>query len=289
MTGTLSQSCASLAKHCGAAAQGDCCESMPVPGGTYSRSYDGVDYLDPSAVATVSAFSLDRYEVTVGRFRAFVEADMGTQAHPPGAGAGAHPKIAGSGWRVEFTKHLAQDTQALKSALACIPQQTWTPERQSRETFPINCVNWYTAFAFCIWDGGRLPTEAEWNFAASGGSEHRFYPWSQPPDSALIDDTFAVYCGGTCDMQAVGSRSPKGDGRWGQADLGGNAWEWVLDWDPVKYRLPCVDCAEVNGGRYRAFRGGSNDDLAPTLRAATRHVYFPDYRGNIGLRCARAL
>ena len=73
----------------------------------------------------------------------------------------------------------------------------------------------------------------------------------------------------------------------GPNGFGGNAWEWMLDWDPVNYPVPCHDCAIVSDGKYRAFRSGSNDDLAPTLRSATRHVYYPEYRGNIGVRCAR--
>ena len=90
-------------------------------------------------------------------------------------------------------------------------------------------------------------------------------------------------------MQNVGSKSPKGDGRWGQSDLSGNTWEWTLDWDAVVYPMPCRDCAVVTAGNYRAFRSGSNDDLAPTLRSATRHVYTPEYRGVIGARCAKSI
>ncbi|HJX66603.1 MAG TPA: SUMF1/EgtB/PvdO family nonheme iron enzyme [Polyangia bacterium] len=86
---------------------------------------------------------------------------------------------------------------------------------------PQNCMDWYTAFAFCAWDGGRLATEAEWNCAASGDGEQRYFPWSNPSTSTVIDDNYAVYCGGSCNgTQNVGSKATKGDGRWGQADLG---------------------------------------------------------------------
>ena len=67
----------------------DCCKSLLVPGGTFDRSYDGVDFMDPNYPATVSDFYLDKYEITVGRFRQFVNAGMGTQTSPPAAGAGA--------------------------------------------------------------------------------------------------------------------------------------------------------------------------------------------------------
>jgi hypothetical protein len=67
-----------------------CCAVLAVPGGTFNRSNDG------NYPATLSSFGLDRFEVTVGRFRAFVSAGMGTQASPPLPGSGAHPRIAGS-------------------------------------------------------------------------------------------------------------------------------------------------------------------------------------------------
>jgi sulfatase modifying factor 1 len=286
-TGGTAPGCKGLAATCGSSGNDDCCNSLLVPGGTFDRSYDGVDFLDPSYPATVSDFYLDKYEITVGRFRVFVNAGRGTQSTPPGEGTGAHPRITGSGWSSTWNTNLPASTAALETALQChADYQTWTDTPGSNESMPVNCLDWYTAFAFCAWDGGRLPTEAEWNYAASGGSEHRYYPWSSPPTSTTIDDSYAVYCGGTCKLQSVGTR-PKGDGRWGQSDLGGNAWEWTLDWGGGSYPMPCHDCAAVTAGSYRAFRSGSNDDIAATLRSAVRHVYYPEHRGNIGVRCAR--
>jgi hypothetical protein len=82
-------SCSGLAATCGPSGNDDCCTSLLVPGGTFYRSYDGVDFTDKSYPATVADFYLDKYEITVGRFRAFVNAGMGTQASPPASGAGA--------------------------------------------------------------------------------------------------------------------------------------------------------------------------------------------------------
>ena len=286
----MAPSCKGLAAICGPSGNDDCCKSLLVSGGTFYRSYDGIDYTDKSHPATVSDFYLDKYEVTVGRFRMFVNAGMGTQKSPPGDGAGAHPKIAGSGWSSTWNTKLAGNPEALKTAQKCFAAyQTWTDTPGGNESKPQNCLDWYTAFAFCAWDGGRLATEAEWNYAASGGSEQRYYPWSSPPSSTTIDDSYAVYCGGTCtSLQTVGSKSPKGDGRWGQSDLGGNAWEWTLDWNPSPFPMPCHDCAVMNVGSFRNFRSGAFDDIGATLRSSTRHVYFPEYRGIIGVRCARS-
>lgn len=283
-------SCRELRPTCGLPPNhDDCCHSLRIPGGTFRRSYDGVDFLDPSARATVGDFYLDKYEVTVARFRAFVSAGMGTRVHPPAKGAGAHPRIAGSGWNADWNTKLAADTAGLKASVRCHEAYaSWTDRPGANEDKPINCLDWYTAFAFCAWDGGRVPTEAEWNYAAAGGSEQRYYPWSVPSPSMTIDDSYAVYCGGTCKLLDVGSK-PRGDGRWGHSDLGGNVWEWTLDFAGGAYPMPCDDCADVKAGPYRAFRSGSNDDIAATLRSSVRHVYYPDYHGVVGIRCARSV
>ncbi|MBI4705590.1 MAG: SUMF1/EgtB/PvdO family nonheme iron enzyme [Deltaproteobacteria bacterium] len=278
-----------------------CCKNESVLGGSFYRSYDGVDYKDQSFPATLSTFNLDVYEITVGRFRVFAEAGKGTQQSPPAPGAGAHPKIADSGWQQAWTsdKKLEADKAALKTALKCSPSQTWTDSAGANEKLPINCITWYEAFAFCAWDGGRLPTEAEWNYAAAGGSEQRYYPWSNPPSSTAIDSSYAVYfCLGDgkqspdcslADILAVGSRSPKGDGRWGQADLGGSMWEWVLDWYAAPYPdKTCNNCANLVAASLRVGRGGCWFGVASGLLSADRGDFYPSFRGlGVGSRCAR--
>jgi formylglycine-generating enzyme required for sulfatase activity len=266
---------------------------LRVTGGTYYRGYNGVDMTDKSYPATVAAFYLDKYEVTVGRFRQFVNAGMGTQANPPAASAGAHPLIAGSGWDSTWNTKLPADTASLKAAMICDStyypgSETWTDTAGTNESQPMNCLDWYTAFAFCAWDGGRLPTEAEWDYAASGGSEQRYYPWSSPPTSTTIDDTYAVYCGNSCGPQNVGSMSPKGDGKWGQSDLAGNMGEWVLDaW--ADYPIPCDNCAVLTSSDPRdSVRSGNFSYTALGVRSGWRIKEIPYYRDrDIGVRCAR--
>jgi formylglycine-generating enzyme required for sulfatase activity len=286
-------SCIDLAPACGSGRATSCCVGNAVPGGTFLRSYDVASdnaFPDTSSPATVSDFVLDAYEVTVGRFRRFVAVGAATQAGPPPPGAGAHARIANSGWNASWTASLAMDPTALAAALGCSASATWTAAPGANETLPINCTTWFDAFAFCAWDGGFLPSEAEWNYAASGGGEQRAYPWSVPPSSLVISCTDANYAGpcppGATD--AVGSRSPTGDARWGHADLAGNVGEWVLD-SNVAYTTPCGDCATVDSQASKIVRGFAFHDGAGLMRAAER-LGFPatTRHDGFGFRCARA-
>jgi sulfatase modifying factor 1 len=295
-------SCAALPATCGASGSDSCCNSLAVPSGSYDRSYDlAGDGNSGNTMypATVSGFRLDKYEVTVGRFRSFVTAGMGTQASPPVPGVGAHAKIAGSGWDPAWNASLATNTAALVAAVKCnSTYQTWTDTPAANEHRPMNCITWYEAMAFCAWDGGYLPTEAEWNYAATGGDQQRAYPWSSPASSLTLDGSHASYDDGTncvgdgaagcavTDLVAVGSKSA-GDGRWGQSDLAGNVFEWALDWY-VNYANPCTDCANITAASSRVIRGGGFNDDATALRAGLRFNDTPaDRNDNIGVRCAR--
>ncbi len=273
----------------------DCCESKPVQGGKFFRNYDGlkdafiIPHVDKSYPATVSTFSLDTFEVTVGRFRAFVEAGLGTQARPPAPGSGAHPKIKDTGWDALWSSRLEPDTLALSSALECgtlneepVP---WTKKAGGGERLPLLCVSWYEAFAFCAWDGGRLPTNTELNYAASGGAEQRVYPWGSAPYTGA----HAFKCDGNCtakDFAVVGSH-PLGNGKWGHADLAGSVSEWVFD--SAVYPGPSgVDPADTKDTLSRYTRGGGYSS-APQLEmlSASEHQRRAVDRIGIGLRCAR--
>ena len=287
-------SCARLPASCGPEGDENCCSAaVPVPGGTFQRGYDvavGSTFSSRNFPASVRPFLLDRFEVTVGRFRAFVESGLGTQAKPPSPGDGAR-RLNGAdrqgGWESSWNSTLPADTAALLASLKCdSSNQTWTDAPEANEELPINCVSWYEAAAFCAWDGGFLPTETEWHFAASGGNAQRAYPWSIPAGSTSIDTSYANYAGDR--TRPVGRTSPRGDARWGHADLGGNVWEWNLDWHSPTYSIPCVDCSNLSEPPNRVIRGGSYYDAAPVLRSASRYPFLPEQRGaNIGVRCAR--
>ena len=148
-------------------------------------------------------------------------------------------------------------------------------------------MSWYVAEAFCIWDGGRLPTEAEWNAAAAGGEEQRVYPWSSPPASQAITNAQAGYGGAQPDRP--GAHSPAGDGRWGHADLAGNLWEWVFDYYATPYPSDsCADCADHTVSPYRGNRGGSYVNTAASVIVSLRAGLQPELTdATVGFRCAR--
>jgi formylglycine-generating enzyme required for sulfatase activity len=232
----------------------------------------------PEHDATVDGFYLDTFEVTVGRFRAFVQAYSGT---PPPAGSGDHHGL-GVGWQPAWPTHA--NASALKASLVCGSEATWT-QTPEQETRPINCVSWYVAFAFCVWDGGRLPTEAEWEYAAAGGGQNRLYPWGGVAPNPLLTANFENNQPGPV---AVGSYI-NGKSQWSQQDLGGNVLEHVVDgFKDDWYSHSCDNCAQ-NSGVTRIVRGGSWDQNAKYMRAAFRADGAPDGTNTVtGFRCARS-
>ncbi len=278
--------------NCGPNSSDSCCASPLVRGGTYSRSYDGIteDLTDPQYRATVSDFRLDKYEVTMGRFRRFVDAFVGGWRPTPGSGKHAHLNCGSglvgaggyeTGWVAGWTSKLPASRAEWESSVKCVRPIPGLDEKK-----PVYCITWYEAAAFCLWDGGFLPSEAEWNYAAAGGSEQRVYPWSlpYPPGSTTLTPADAKQSAGL--YSDVGSY-PAGFGRWAHADLAGNVWEWILDWyhDPYS-ETECNDCADLTASTYRVTRGGGSS--AEWLRAGVRYSSAPAVRTVDGTRCARS-
>jgi formylglycine-generating enzyme required for sulfatase activity len=243
-----------------------------VPGGTYNRSND------PNYPATVSDFRLDRYEVTVGRFRKFVEAySQNMVVH--GAGRNPH-NTEDPGWQGIWST-LPADAYALRTRLSCGgPYQTWTDAPGANEHLPMTCLDAELANAFCTWDGGRVPTEAEWKFAAAGGDEQRQYPWGaeEPGENSAR----AIF--GDEDIAPVGSISA-GQGRWGHMDLAGNVPEWTRD-RYSSYPMPCHDCSNFDPLGDPVFRGGGVYGGAEFLQSSQRALGY-QVTPATGVRCAR--
>jgi formylglycine-generating enzyme required for sulfatase activity len=258
----------------------------------------------------VSDFRLDTYLVTVARFRKFVAAwDQGS-GYLPSVGAGKHAHLNGgqgladsgapgaceAGWAGDTYDRkldLTNDTLDCQSGAS-----TWTSSPGANEKRPMNCVNWFEAYAFCIWDGGFLPSEAEYVYAAAGGNEQRLYPWgSADPGTA---NQYAIYncnypdpgmaCDGSNRNIAPAGAAAMGAGRWGQFDLVGNLIEWTLDWFAPAYANPCNDCANLATGSGRSPRDGyfSTPDVTLLRSSYRNNGFYPANRSfTYGFRCAR--
>ncbi|MBI5535280.1 MAG: SUMF1/EgtB/PvdO family nonheme iron enzyme [Deltaproteobacteria bacterium] len=298
--GGLSQSCSS-GPLCGTA-QDSCCTSIDLPGGSYPRGRGaaGTDQCPvgmtcypsemPEHTGNVAQYRLDKYEVTLSRFRRFVEQYDGTA---PPAGAGENPSIPNSGWSPAWNSSLPTTQQALILKIKCaFGTQVWTDTPGANEAYAMNCLNWYTAFAFCAWDGKRLATEAEWEFAAAGGAENRLYPWGQAPvGSALLKNLCAGPSCTLADQVPVGE-FPAGASRWGHLDLAGGVFEWVLDGteSDSDYSLlggTCNNCAALQFNVSRRTRGGALGSADTRFRAAARKTEDASTNWAInGVRCA---
>lgn len=149
---------------------------------------------------------------------------------------------------------------------------------------PVTIVNWSQAQKFCQDIGGRLPTEAEWEYAARGGRDGATYPWGdQPPDDRPGTTNGAAFEGDS--PRAVQTFAPNGFGLY---DMAGNVWEWVTDWYTVHGPDAVTDPRGAEGGRFRVVRGGSYGDDQGNLRASNRNPNQPGNRNvNVGVRCAR--
>ena len=282
-----------------------CCTSLGVTGGTYFRTYrnNGSGPTGQNDPATVSDYRLDKYLVTVGRYRQFASAWSSGWRPSAGSGKHAYLKNAGlantaggseTGWDASWnsTTNVNPTTASLTRGSFCdSTHATWTASATGgRENLPINCVNWYEAYAFCIWDGGFLPSEAEWEYAAAGGAEQRQYPWgtAAPGSTSQYAIYGSFYTGNPTGLAPVGTAT-SGAGLWGQLDLAGEVWEWNLDWKQT-YVNPCADCVNLTPASFRLVRGdnfgGSLANLMPTVRGGD---IAPEGRdSNFGVRCSRA-
>lgn len=232
-----------------------------VPGGSFTMGADNTASKPPTwarnealterpahAVTLSRGYWIDTTEVTVASFDAFKAA----------GGYDDQALWSADGWRWRQ----GQGTKPLPDAC-----------RQQSPDEPQVCVTWYEAEAYAHWRGGRLPTEAEWEFAARG-PQSLVYPWGNDYDA-----TRANLDGGTGPMP-VGS-FPKGASWVGALDMAGNAMEWVADWWSASYYAgsPATDPPGPATGSIKVEKGGwwgpADDSGAYVGRAAYRHFEDP--------------
>jgi iron(II)-dependent oxidoreductase len=141
-------------------------------------------------------------------------------------------------------------------------------------------VNWFEAEAYCSWAKRRLPSEAEWEFAAStvpGDAMHKHrYPWGDSPPSAAHANLHGS-SGWSCDVNACAA----GDSAWGVRQMFGNVWEWTADWFNAYPGFVCDPYKEYSEpwfGNHKVLRGGCYATSSGLLRNTWRNFYTPDRR-----------
>jgi formylglycine-generating enzyme required for sulfatase activity/serine/threonine protein kinase len=261
-----------------------------IVGGKFFMGSDDVDADSeerPAHQVTLSPFCIDAYEVTVAQYRAC--SDIGECKRAP--------------FEVDWKGIRAAERKAFSPV--CNGNQ---PDRSDH---PINCVDWDMAAGYCAWAHKRLPTEAEWEFAARGPDGRR-YPWGdEAPDSTRMNA-----CGKECiawgvkngvDMSLRGQGMyaeddgyattapvgsfPKGKSRYGLFDVVGNVWEWTSDWDGKYTTTVAVDPTGPASGERKIVRGGAFNGLLPSwVRPSQRYSDYPKTHSHAyGFRCAQSI
>ncbi len=209
----------------------------------------------PVHSVTIPDFEMMRIEVTVAQYQACV--DDGMCSEPKGSGSYFN-------WGVE-----------------------------GREDHPVNHVTWYQSKEYCAWAGGRLPTEAEWEYAARSKGQDIKYPWGDETatcDYAVMSGVNGMGCGRYSTWPVCSKTAGNTDQ--GLCDMAGNVWEWVEDdWHYGYTGAPDDGSAWVDEPRasHRASRGGAFSNPSPSHLWAAERSYDEPIRkgGNKGFRCAR--
>ncbi len=236
-------------------------EKLLIPAGPFVMGVDHPRATDekPRRQIYLSAFFIDRYEVSNTRFDDFVMA---------------------TGYRTA-----AESENATESKDGIFWRQPLGPGSTTNPADPVVYVSWQDADAYCAWRNARLPTEAEWEKSARG-SDGRLWPWGN--DFLAGRSNFWGAEDGFAGVAPIGS-FPLGASPYGALDLAGNVWEWCADWYEAGYyaTAPAKDPQGPLTGRFKVLRGGSWINHRSTLRSINRFEVLPVERSPyIGFRCA---
>jgi formylglycine-generating enzyme required for sulfatase activity len=194
--------------------------------------------------------------------------------------------------RVELDEFYMDSREVTNGQYGVFMEQTghikpryWNDTKYNQADQPVVAVSWNGAVAYAKWAGKRLPTEAEWEYAARGGLVGKRYPGG---DEITHDDANYIGTGGKDKWEyssPVGSFAANG---YGLYDMAGNVWEWCQDWyGPGYYRnSPTKNPPGPDTGQNRVFRGGCWGSSSSNLRVARRRGGIPTIRyPYLGFRC----
>ncbi|MBN1812622.1 MAG: SUMF1/EgtB/PvdO family nonheme iron enzyme [Anaerolineae bacterium] len=204
--------------------------------------------------------------------------------------------VALSGFWIDQTEVTNEQYQRCVKTRACEEPAGWGDRELNAPDQPVVYISWFDAKAYCEWAGARMPTDAEWEYAARG-PESWVFPWGDKFDGARLN-----YCDARCESSyadgtfddGYASTAPVGGysagASWcGALDMAGNVWEWVVDWYAGDYYTysPAQNPTGPFSGRYRVLRGGSRSDVPYVVRSSHRYGYLPDSTDrDVGFRCA---
>ncbi|HEV7215174.1 MAG TPA: formylglycine-generating enzyme family protein [Chloroflexota bacterium] len=278
---------------------------VAIPGGAFLMGTDDKegfpeDGEGPIRQVTVAPFRMDRRAVTNSQFAEFMRATRyRTEAERFGWSYVFYQFVSPrSRQRVVGVSGQARWWLAVKGANWLHPEGPDSDIRR-RDNHPVIHVSWNDALAYCAWAGARLPTEAEWEFAARGGLEQQRYPWGDDltPDGVFMCNTWQgrfpevnTAGDGYAGTAPAGAFSPNG---YGLYNVVGNVWEWCADWFSANYHRsgPRENPTGPPNGQSRVVRGGSylcHKSYCNRYRVAARSANTPDSSaGNLGFRCVR--
>ncbi|MEI7812763.1 MAG: formylglycine-generating enzyme family protein [Ignavibacteria bacterium] len=241
-------------------------ELIYVEGGAFMMGNEnGYEDEKPVHKVEVSSFYMDKYEVTAGEFEKFINAT----GYKTDAEKGGWSYVRNSsGWKGKERVNWRCGADG-------------KPRSESGKDHPVIHVSWNDASAYAKWSNKRLPTEAEWEYAARGGNKSRGYKYS---GSDEIEKVAWYEKNSGNKTHRVGTKEPN---ELGIHDMTGNVWEWCSDWYDYYYysRSKEKNPAGPKSGEYCVLRGGSWNDY--DCRAAYRYLELPDGGfDNIGFRCA---